>query len=280
MVLGRWKCFRRFAERTPPCSRQHAVCLWPPFCPRFSAGGRSRTTRYRSRTRCRRAAESVRAKKFDEARKVYDGIAAEHPQSDIAAQARLGVANAYREQGDLPAAIPVLEQVLAADEHAALASVQKAKALLVEARSRIAASLAKAKKLDEAIAELRQTVTDKRSTPAGVRAALVEIAIRQAGVKPKDAIATYRELLKMPPVGDRERVADLRCSDPARSFGGRRARQIRQGAPRVSARVPGLGAGLRRRGLPAPQEARRRSRRRSPRRWPMPTCRSRRSAWR
>ena len=156
------------------------------------------------------AAKLMRAKKFDEARKAYQAIAADHPKSDIAARARLGVVNTYREKGDFPAAIPLLEQVLAADENASLASVQQAKALLVEARSRVASSLVKANEIDGAIAELRKTLTDARSTPAGVRAAMVEIATRQANAnRTKEAIATYRELLKMAPVGDRERVLDL-----------------------------------------------------------------------
>ena len=157
-----------------------------------------------------RAGELLQAKKFDEARKAFEAIAAAHPKCDIAARARLGIVNTYREQGKLAAAIPALELVLAKDEHASLASVQKAQPLLVKAKKAATLPLVKAKKFDDAIAELRRIVDDKQTTPAGARAALIEIAIRQVDAgQIKEAIATYRDLLKLPPLGDRERLADL-----------------------------------------------------------------------
>ena len=53
----------------------------------------------------------------------------------------------------------------------------------------------------------------------------------------------------MPPVGDRERVADLRALTRLDPSAVGESAQIRRGTPRVWARLPGLGTGLRRGGL-------------------------------
>ena len=129
---------------------------------------------------------------------------------DVVAKAWWGVAQSYRAERRLDLALPALDRILADRAQVSADLFQRAQALLVQAHSSIAAGLAKDKNYDAAVAVLRQTVDDKRCSPAGIRSALRAIAAQQiAANRHAAAIAAYRELLTRPSVGERERLADL-----------------------------------------------------------------------
>jgi tetratricopeptide (TPR) repeat protein len=122
------------------------------------------------------AKELQRAGKFDEARRIYQEIAATHPQGDEAAKAEWAIAQSYKAENKIGMAVPALELIVADRAGATPKLIGAALAMLVNARFAMAADFAKAKKFDAAVAALRPTVDDERSSPANVRSALRRIA--------------------------------------------------------------------------------------------------------
>ena len=157
-----------------------------------------------------KASQFQLAKKYEEARAIYQQILTVQSKGEAVAAARWQIAQSYKAEGKLALAAPFLEAILADKLESPPAITTGAQAMLAEARMSIAAGFIKAKRYDAAIATLQQTVDDKNSSPAAVRAAMLAIARDQlAWKKPAEAIATYRLLLAKPPIGDNQRLDDI-----------------------------------------------------------------------
>jgi tetratricopeptide (TPR) repeat protein len=148
--------------------------------------------------------------KYEEARAIYQEVAATHPQGDEAAKARWAIAQSHKAEHKIGMAVPALELIVADRAGATPKLFGQALTMLANARFAMAADFAKAKKYDAAIAALRPMVDDERFTAAKVRSAMRQIVRYDlARGKPADAIATYRSLLSKPSVGEKERLEDM-----------------------------------------------------------------------